>query len=814
MTLRRQLQFWAKRLFAPDRLLRDKYEAFKELLRHDRRSLELISELEELGHGGEVADWAAIPRLAAALEWSVDGLIRSLSAMRPGGYSDLEQRQGQLAAELVSALPVFAAHTEPPLTLSIAEADGRVELAGGKAAALGRVLAAGFPLPRGFVITTRAFNLFLAHNDLRHRLDELLAEVRLPDTGDRLDGLSREMIAMIREGEVPVEVRAEIAIRLSELRLAGCSGPWALRSSAAQEDGEKSFAGQYASVLGVGDSEIPNVYKEILASKYTPQALAYRVRCGLADQEAAMAMLVMEMIEAKTSGVIYTRERLGEAGEMLSVYAVAGRGGRLVDGSLEPEVYRIPREESAGKVPNAWPTATKLAEWGLALEALFGGPQDIEWCEDGEGGCFILQCRPLQAEEDLAAAGAETPPPDLPLAVSGGEWASGGMACGRVCIVENGLPLADVPEGAVLVAATLPPAFAGILERLRAVVAEGGSRASHFASVARESGLPVITGLHGAKAMLSPGEEVTVDARRGAIYRGSVDLPKSGSTRIGTTPFAGRLNELLRLVSPLHLLNPAAPEFSPGHCRSMHDLVRFAHEKGMAEMFSLVGPKGREMSGAKRFEGGLPLIVHIVDLGEGLEGPAAGKKVVGEADLASPLMKAAWAGFSDPAITWPEGLAVLDWEEADRLSGGIVSLKSAVFGSYAAVAKEYLHLVLRFGYHFAVVDAFGGDDPEANYINFRFKGGGGNYSNRLLRVRLIERVLTWAGFEVSTRGDLLEAGFQRRPLAEILGRLTLLGIVQGKCRLLDMSLNDPAEMEKMVENLQAILEQHVKRTEG
>ena len=54
--------------------------------------------------------------------------------------------------------------------------------------------------------------------------------------------------------------------------------------------------------------------------------------------------------------------------------------------------------------------------------------------------------------------------------------------------------LAKVPEGAVLVSPTLPPAFAAIIQRLRAVVADLGSRASHFAMVAREYGLPVLVG--------------------------------------------------------------------------------------------------------------------------------------------------------------------------------------------------------------------------------------------------------------------------------------------------------------------------------
>jgi pyruvate,water dikinase len=114
------------------------------------------------------------------------------------------------------------------------------------------------------------------------------------------------------------------------------------------------------------------------------------------------------------------------------------------------------------------------------------------------------------------------------------------------------------------------------------------------------------------------------------------------------------------------------------------------------------------------------------------------------------------------------------------------------------VAREYLHLVLRFGYHFAVLDALGGENPEANYIAFRFKGGGADYENRLWRVELIQAILEWAGFMVKTKGDLLDARFDRRPADQILARLTLLGILQGKTQLLDMALTSEEQVHQMV----------------
>ena len=102
-----------------------------------------------------------------------------------------------------------------------------------------------------------------------------------------------------------------------------------------------------------------------------------------------------------------------------------------------------------------------------------------------------------------------------------------------------------------------------------------------------------------------------------------------------------------------------------------------------------------------------------------------------------------------------------------------------------------------------------GADPEANYITFRFKGGGGSFENRLLRIRLIQIILEWAGFVVHTRGDLLEARFQRREAGRTLSRLTLLGLLQGKTRLLDMALGSPEQVRRMAEDYKERYQEYV-----
>ena len=836
MYLRRLFTYWTLQIFAPSKLLRLKYEAFKELLRHDKKSLELITDLEEISHAGLPVDWARVQSLVRALRWSVGSLIRALLAMHPAAYADLEEQFHRLELALAEAVTLPAEDDRPPYTLSLAEAAAFPDLAGGKAHTLSRLLKeAGLPGPRGFVVTTQAFHLFLRHNQLRHRLDELLARVCL-DRGQRLEELSREMQAIILEGEVPPQVQDDITRKLMNCQAQGAPGPWVVRSSALSEDGAASFAGQYASVLNVSTSHVFEAYKQVLASKYSPRAVAYRVRCGLADQETPMAVLFLEMIDAAVSGVIYTRDTKFSAGRepCLAIYAVPGLGQHLVDGSTIPEIHYLTREpglkpvktissphcplepEGRAGVCLATETAQILAGWGLTLEKLAGAPQDIEWCQDKTGALFLLQSRPLRTSSDLADFSGK-PDKDLeitnPILLEGGVAASLGVGMGRVWVIKKEDELVGVPEGSVLVSPTLPPALAAIIERLRAVVADEGSRASHFAAVARESGLPVLVGTLEATRRLPPGQLVTVDAGRGRVYQGEVEGLKEKAFQARPrpeTPFAARLRALMAYISPLHLTDPTAPEFTPAHCQSLNDVVRFAHEKGMAEMFELVGKSGRGLARARKLDTDLPLVMYVLDLDGGLSPAAPESKTVAPRFIASEPMRACWEGLSHPDVVWQKGLVHMDWEELDRLSAGMVSLSSKILASYAVMSHNYLHLLLRFGYHFAVLDTLCGQNPEANYIAFRFKGGGAAYENRLRRVQLIRLILEGAGFTVKTRGDLLDARFDRREARQVLARLRLLGLLQGKTRLLDMALTGDTQVSKLAQEFQELYADYIR----
>lgn len=114
MTLSRLFKYWTLQVFSPGKLLQHKYASFKELLRHDKKSLELITDLEDIQHLGAPVDWARVARLVRALIWSVGGLIRALVAMHPGAYNELERRFTALESSLMEAVSLPAGDSTPP----------------------------------------------------------------------------------------------------------------------------------------------------------------------------------------------------------------------------------------------------------------------------------------------------------------------------------------------------------------------------------------------------------------------------------------------------------------------------------------------------------------------------------------------------------------------------------------------------------------------------------------------------------------------------------------------------------------------------
>jgi len=189
----------------------------------------------------------------------------------------------------------------------------------------------------------------------------------------------------------------------------GLEWPVAVRSSAADEDtADKSAAGQYESVMDVGD---PDALRAAIEHCYraadSARAVAYRGD----GATARVALVVQRSIAAQRAGVAFSVDPVSGAGEDVVVEAVFGHGEGLVSGALDPDRYRVARDggrvraRRAGK-PAAgerrWARvlrddeARRVAGFTLTAEAGLGGPVDVEFCWAGDE-LWLVQCRPITA---------------------------------------------------------------------------------------------------------------------------------------------------------------------------------------------------------------------------------------------------------------------------------------------------------------------------------------------------------------------------------------------------------------------------------
>ncbi|MCJ7773276.1 MAG: PEP-utilizing enzyme, partial [Desulfobacterales bacterium] len=538
----------------------------------------------------------------------------------------------------------------------------------------------------------------------------------------------------------------------------------ALRSSALGEDTqESSFAGLYRSELNVSFDSIFHAYKEILASKYSLQAVTYRLNKGYKDEDISMCVGCMRMVDAVAGGVIYTRNPVDMADDSIFINSTWGLPKSVVDGSGACDLFevskKLPREIIRKKV-NAKElkficlpeegvcrmelTGDKkdlasiddkrildLAELSAKIEEYYAMPQDIEWAVAEDGSIYILQCRPLKQMETLKT---DLPEPEFKainddVIVRGGITANPGAASGKVYLVDKGIDMLRFPQGAVLVTRQALPIWASLLNRSADVITDPGGFAGHLASVAREFGVPALFGVPDAMDRLNQGELVTVDADTLTIYKGKIEslLVKSGPKKylMQGSPVYETLKQVSGLITPLNLLDPDSPYFSPANCKTFHDITRFIHEKAVYEMFNFGKDHDFSEKSSKQLFYKVPMQWWILNLDDGFKNEVDGRYVKLE-NIASIPMLAFWKGFiavpweGPPAIDGKGFMSVVFQSTANRnLVSGLRSTYAA--RNYFMISKNYCSLSSRLGYHFSILEALVSERSMENYFSFQFK---------------------------------------------------------------------------------------------
>ncbi|MEW5912807.1 MAG: PEP/pyruvate-binding domain-containing protein [Thermodesulfobacteriota bacterium] len=813
-----------------------RYHDFRLLLAANNRALETMASLEAAAAGDRVFGMSFVRARCTALAASVYNMAKHLDSLAPAPYPALFQRFKDIQAQIDLALQKGRPPVDGQMVVELGQVDKLwADRVGGKMANLGEVVnRLGLPAPPGFVITAAACGRFFEHNQLQAEIDRRIQSATL-ERIDQLFALSSYLQQLIVGAEVPADLAQEVQAAYRRLEQRTRPGVTvSLRSSALGEDeAETSFAGQYRSQLNVRPEHILESFKEVVASKYTPQAMHYRYERGLRDSDIIMCVGCLAMVQAASGGVVYTQNPVDQMDREVRITSAWGLPKGVVDGDAPADLFVVSRGEPPQVVQrqiahkgarfDCFPAegvcrleatgdqadqpslsdsqALALAGLALKLEEHYGAPQDVEWALDHQGRLLILQTRYLRrVAPPKEAAAAQTPAGAL---AGGGAGVSPGVACGPVFWVKKDSDALRFPEGAVLAVDEPWPRWAALLGRAAALVAQKGTVAGHLATVAREYGLPAIFGLGAAAEALVDGQVVTVDADRAAVFPGRDEqiLLRSRPKRalMKGSPVHQTLLGVLRFITPLNLLDPDSPEFAAASCQTLHDITRFCHEKSVQEMFAFGKEHHFPQRSSKQLFYEVPMQYWIINLDDGFKEEVSGRYVRLE-DIACQPLLALW-----------RGMVAVPWEGPPAMSGkGFASVlfqatanpalatpfKTAMANrNYFMISKSFLNLQSRFGFHFASVEAMAGERPAENYLSFSFVGGAADAERKSARARFIGDIIGELGFVVELRGDTLRARVEGRPAQDILRLLEVVGYLLMHTRQLDMIMADPASVQ-------------------
>ena len=291
---------------------------------------------------------------------------------------------------------------------------------------------------------------------------------------------------------------------------------FAVRSSASNEDGsEKSFAGMYESVLNVSNSigDIIDAIKKVNNSSSSNRIESYN------GEKSDMNIVLQEMIKPKLSGVCFTDAIDLDGSDSIYVEYVEGLGEALVSGkktaksivvSLSDYTYRC--EDDADRE-----LFIDLIENLKKIRSVTTETLDMEWCITQDGKAYFVQARPITKKIIIREK------------LSTGAVASPGYCKGIVYTIDEDVDddiletkIKEFPEGTVLLAKTTDTNYVPAMKKASGIITTEGSVLSHAAIIAREFGIPCITGYKEAFNLFEEGKEICIDTNNQTlVYDGS-----------------------------------------------------------------------------------------------------------------------------------------------------------------------------------------------------------------------------------------------------------------------------------------------------
>ncbi|OGU42355.1 MAG: hypothetical protein A2X61_03320 [Ignavibacteria bacterium GWB2_35_12] len=700
------------------------------------------------------------------------------------------------------------------------------------------------PVPDGFCLTVRLFEDIMIDSDLRKRKDEIFYDIDFDDI-KQVKKACQEAQELFISTAIPLHIKEVIVNAYDKFFGLSNNTLVSVRSSAIGEDSANySFAGLHFSALNVSRENLVDAVYEVLISKYSPQSVVYRYISGLRDEDMPMSVGCLRMVNAKAAGVIFTTDPIHKK-DVIIINAVKGLGTVAVSGRVSPQVFILDKQNNFNLIgfspgiqdykesPKSTDGVEKvklddksvipclneillreLADYATKIEQHYGCPQDIEWVLDENNRIMILQARQLQPkgkkddiiiDKDKLSRLERT----CNILINRGDCASTGIATGKVFIVNNIKEINDFPKGSIVVSKKNLPEFTSLIHKASGFITDVGSTTGHLSIIAREQNIPVITNTINGTDVLKNGMEVTLFADGCKVYDGRVDELIEVSDKIKgsdnlflKSPLYRLWHSVSKFVFKLNLTNPNSAKFSPEHCLTYHDVIRYAHEVSMKEMFAFYETARVDSGKTYKLKFEVPLNIYVIDLGGGIKNFIKGNSMIVDEILSKPFLSLI-KGMTTPGIEWGGPLSIdakgflnimmtnlSDPHKAERDIGS---------RSYALISDNYLNFFSRLGYHFSRLDALASNEISNNYINFHFRGGAADQVRKERRAKAITGILESLHFTVIHRGDTVISNIRKIHENDIYRLLQEIGRLMGAVRNTDVTMLTDRHVDVFVE---------------
>ena len=237
----------------------------------------------------------------------------------------------------------------------------------------------------------------------------------------------------------------------------------------------------------------------------SPERLAERYLDAHRPEERERAAQLLDLARASWRLRDDDNLYLGRLEALLTVaLAELRRRGLPVDPGLEPRRIALPSPLGAQEPPD---TADACAAPGLGPDRI-GAP----------GAATAHGCAGTCLSESAAALGDTGVRRQARQIV--GQPAGPGLAIGQARVIQSRDDLLAFEDGEILVCDAIQPEMTFVVPLAAGIVERRGGMLIHGAIIAREYGLPCVTGVPGATKLIRTGDRVTVDGYLGIVVVG------------------------------------------------------------------------------------------------------------------------------------------------------------------------------------------------------------------------------------------------------------------------------------------------------